>query len=765
VTKGAPVAGIESLRASESRYRRLFETARDGILLLNADTGQIEDVNPYLIEMLGYTHAEFLGRKLWEVGTFADVPNSKEMFREVQVNGYVRYEDLPLRTRSGVRVDVEFVSNSYDCDGVKVIQCNIRDITERKQADDRIRRLSRVRAVLSGINGAIVRIRDRDELFREACRIAISAGEFVLARVVMLDAGGMARLAATTDADPRLFQSILDEYNLDPRHSESLIAVALGSAQPIVANDVASDPRIPNRAALTRLGNYALAVLPLVVDKRIVGAFMLRARDPGMFDEDEMRLLLEMAADMAFALDHIGKSERLDYLALYDVLTGLANRTLFLERLDQLVLAVGPSGTKVALVVADMERLRSVNDSLGRQAGDAVVRRLAERLEADAGKANVARIGADHFAVVFPAVKGRSEVTRRINALWQACLAEPFRTAGAELRMAAKAGVALFPGDGTGAELLLGNAEAALVEAKKSGERYVFFTPALTARTGAQLTLENRLRQALERSEFVLHYQPKVELRARRIVGVEALIRWQSPDLGLVPPAEFIPLLEDNGLILEVGAWALDQAIADHLRWTALGMAAPRVAVNVSAVQLRRRDFVDTLVAALAKGAVPPGIDLEITESLIMKDVDGSMRKLARIRDLGLSIAIDDFGTGYSSLGYLAKLPVQTLKIDRSFIVTMQKDPDTMTLVSTMISLAHSLRLRVVAEGVDEEEQARTLRLLRCDEMQGYLVSRPVPFEQMTAMLAPPARAGMADGAGGAGLVGGTGIEPVAPAV
>jgi diguanylate cyclase (GGDEF)-like protein len=438
---------------------------------------------------------------------------------------------------------------------------------------------------------------------------------------------------------------------------------------------------------------------------------------------------------MAFALDHISKEERLNYLAMYDPLTGLANRNLFLERLNQFILAAHPVGNKIALVLADIERFRTVNESLGRQAGDAVIKQLAERLAGMVGRNEIARIGADHFVIVLQAIKGRSEVVRRIENLWRGCLAEPLSVFGAELRIAARAGVTLFPNDGADAELLLRNVEAALASAKELGERYVFYTSALTARTGERLTLENRLRQALEKDEFVLHYQPKAHLDSRRIVGVEALIRWQSPELGLVPPGEFIPLMEETGLILDVGAWAFARAIADHRKWIDIGLCAPRVAVNVSAIQLRRRDFVATVQEALKRGATPPGVELEITESLVMEDIESSMQKLKEIRGLGLSIAIDDFGTGYSSLGYLARLPVQTLKIDRSFIITMLSDPGTMTLVQTIISLAHSLRLKVIAEGVDDEEQAKVLRLLRCDEMQGFLFSQPVPFAQMTALL------------------------------
>jgi EAL domain-containing protein (putative c-di-GMP-specific phosphodiesterase class I) len=234
----------------------------------------------------------------------------------------------------------------------------------------------------------------------------------------------------------------------------------------------------------------------------------------------------------------------------------------------------------------------------------------------------------------------------------------------------------------------------------------------------------------------VLHYQPKVDSQTRRILSVEALMRWHDPDLGVVPPMQFIPLMEETGMIIEAGAWALQQAVRDHARWSRLRLAAvPRVAVNVSPIQLRKSDFFDTVRTAAALGTPAPGIDLEITESVIMEDIAANIEKLQRVRGLGLGIAVDDFGTGYSSLRYLAQLPVQTLKIDRSFIITMLKEADTMTLVATVISLAHSLRLRVVAEGVETEAQAARLQQLGCDEMQGYLFSRPLTFEQMTALL------------------------------
>jgi EAL domain-containing protein (putative c-di-GMP-specific phosphodiesterase class I) len=249
------------------------------------------------------------------------------------------------------------------------------------------------------------------------------------------------------------------------------------------------------------------------------------------------------------------------------------------------------------------------------------------------------------------------------------------------------------------------------------------------------VALENELRVALERGEFVLHYQPRVEIASRRIVGVEALIRWRSPERGLVPPGQFIPLLEETGLILAVGAWALERAARDYRAWAAARPAPPRIAVNVSAIQLRQRDFVERVRSALKPEGASPGIDLEITESLVMQDVDATIGKLRELRALGVQIAVDDFGTGYSSLAYLARLPVATLKIDRSFVARMLQDPGSMTLVNSIVSLARSLGLTAVAEGVETEEQAAALQRAGCEQMQGYLFSPAVPYDDLCRML------------------------------
>ena len=730
------------LRESEKRFRQMAENIRDVFFLVDADSHRILSISPAYAEIWGRScESAYANPESWTEAIHPDDRASiyekykQEMsagtfefeYRIVRPDGSMRWIEargFPVRDAAGRMVRIASVAE---------------DITERKEAENRIRRLNRVYAVLSGINALIARARDRDELFREACRIAVGHGRFNMVWIGVVDRTGMRVMPVASAGSTEDFLTLVNQrFSLreEVPYGNTLAARAIRENKAIFSNDVQSDPAVAFKEEHAKRGSRSMAIVPLVVSDDAVGVLALYADEIGFFDEAEMKLLTELAGDIAFAIDHIDKQERLDYLAYYDVLTGLANRSLFLERVAQYVRSAASGGHKLALFVIDLERFKNINDSLGRPAGDALLRQVTEWLTRNSGDVNVlARVDADHFAVVLPEVKQEGDVARFLEKTMAAFLEHPFRLNDAVYRIAAKAGVALFPDDGADADALFRNAEAALKKAKASGDRYLMYTQSMTETMRGKLTLENQLRQALDQGEFVLHYQPKVNLETRRIVGVEALIRWQSPELGLVPPANFIPLMEETGLILETGAWALERAVADHLRWHELGLQAPRVAVNVSPIQLRQRDFVATLQRAVAAGARPPGVDLEITESIIMTNIEENIEKVKAARDLGLSIAIDDFGTGYSSLGYLAKLPVQALKIDHSFIVSMASDPNAMTLISTIISLAHSLRLTVIAEGVETEEQARMLRLLRCQQMQGFLFCKPLPLEEMTDLL------------------------------
>jgi len=420
----------------------------------------------------------------------------------------------------------------------------------------------------------------------------------------------------------------------------------------------------------------------------------------------------------------------------YDSLTGLPSGALFLERLAPLLKAAAASGRKVVVAVLDIDRFKSVNDTLGRRAGDELLTQVAARLSGEPNGGIVARIGGAGFAVATPTLEVEDGAVAALAdeklARW---FGTPYRVADNELSLSARMGLAVSTDHGGAPDALFMHAESALQRAKAAGERYLLYTPQMSERVAGRLSLESQLRQAIEREQFVLHYQPKVDLDTRQVAGLEALIRWRSPELGLVSPLRFIPLLEETGMILEVGSWAFRRAVLDQRLWAGEGVRVPRIAVNVSPIQLRHPNFVELVQEAIGPAPGLGLIDLEITESHIMADVESTIDKLTRMRALGIGIAIDDFGTGYSSLAYLARLPVKTLKIDRSFIVRMLEDEEAMALVQTIISLAQSLKLTTVAEGVETEEQADLLELLRCDQMQGYFFSAPKPREQLTGLL------------------------------
>jgi diguanylate cyclase (GGDEF)-like protein/PAS domain S-box-containing protein len=731
------------LRESEMRFRQLAENIQDVFFLVSADYSQTVYLSPAYERIWGRPRdAVYENAMAWADSIHPDdqarihaethgrsggtPPHSTFEFRIVRPDGSIRW----ILTRTFL-IPAEGGAAQRRV-GVAT------DITERKAAEARIQHLNRVYAMLSGINSLIVRVQDRAQLLDEACRLAVENGRFGFAWCGWLDPGG-AKLhrAAWAGNSERLAQLLSDSIGATSS-APSLICAAIAAKQPRICNDINSDVLLEScRHDLLAHGYEAIVALPLVGSGAPVGCLVLATAERGFFDAQEMNLLLELAGDISFAMGHIEKAEQLNYLAYYDVLTGLANRTFFHERLSIHVNTAARGERQLALVVVQVERFDSITDSLGRHAADHLLRELAERFARCVGDPTaVARIGPDQFAAFIPDIERESDVAQTIEGWWPPWLNAPFEVEGNELRLSANAGVALYPADSNDADMLVKHAEAALKRAKATGDRHVFYTRHLTERGAEKLTLESKLRRALENEEFVLHYQPKVDLETRRIKGVEALIRWNDPVTGLVPPAQFIPLMEETGLIADVGTWVLQQACQDHSRWLERGFNAPRVAINVSTLQLRRSDFVCTVKNILSVAGSEAGIDIEVTESLIMQDVEDNIAKLVAIRDLGVRIAIDDFGTGYSSLGYLAKLPVESLKIDRSFIISMLDDPSAMTLVSTIISLAHALRLEVVAEGVESEEQAKILRLVRCDQMQGYLISKPMSFDDMSARLA-----------------------------
>jgi diguanylate cyclase (GGDEF)-like protein/PAS domain S-box-containing protein len=434
--------------------------------------------------------------------------------------------------------------------------------------------------------------------------------------------------------------------------------------------------------------------------------------------------------------EHIARqAARLSFLAHYDELTQLPKRELLVDRLVQRM-ASNPE-SEVALIMLDIDRFRRINVSLGRRAGDALLFEIVSRVRPMLGPDDtLARCDGDTFAWMMCDARDAAHVAAVIERSLLPRLRAPFELEETELRVSCRIGIALGPSDGCDADQLIRHAEAALHKAAASSQAYVFYAPIMNERVAERLALESRLRRAIECEEFVLHYQPKLELKTGNIVGLEALIRWQDPEHGLVPPTKFIPVLEETGLILDVGRWVYRQALEQFMRWTHQGLTPPPIAVNVSSVELGQSDFLDSLEHTSSDYPdAERAVELEITESVLMDDLHGNIEKLRQVRERGLRVAIDDFGTGYSSLGYLSRLPIDALKVDRSFVQRMAEDPQDMTIVMMIISLAHALDLKVIAEGPETVHQAQLLRLLKCDQIQGYIVARPQPAHLVAELL------------------------------
>jgi diguanylate cyclase (GGDEF)-like protein/PAS domain S-box-containing protein len=602
----------------------------------------------------------------------------------------------------------------------------LQDVSRQKQSELRIERLNRVYAVLSGINNLIVRVRGRAQLLADCCRLIVETGGFLSAWIGMVAADGSLEVAASHGARAHA--------PIDPEEQSSApLQRVLTQGLPFVANSVEEDAELVNGARLSARGTRALAIFPLMTGGKVAGLLSLHSAHRAVFDTEETNLLAELAGDISFALDHLVQSEHLERIANFDPLTGLPNRRMFAERLNARIAELPGDRGRLAIALLDLERFRRVNETLGRAAGDELLRTVATRLSR--ANPDVARVGVDLFALAFQDLDSASAIAAALVQVSARAFDEPFTLLDRQVRVGWRAGVAVYPVDGRDAESLLRNAEAAWRRARSSSERCVFYVPEMNSRASESMDLETQLRNAIERREFVLYYQPKVNFSDHRICGVEALIRWQHPDRGLVPPMQFIPVLEETGLIGVVGRWAIEQALLDHRRWLAAGHPAVRVAVNVSPLQFQRPDFATHVADSLAD---QPGsaLELELTEGVVMENISQNILLLKSLRELGVSVAIDDFGTGYSSLAYLAKLPITSLKIDRAFVTGMVEGPEGLAMVSSIIALAHALRLKVVAEGVETEEQARLLRLLACDEAQGYFYSRPVPAESLAAMLA-----------------------------
>lgn len=431
------------------------------------------------------------------------------------------------------------------------------------------------------------------------------------------------------------------------------------------------------------------------------------------------------------------KEETIEHMAFYDQLTDLPNRAMFDSRLKLAIKHAYRSGDKVAVGLVDLDRFKNINDTLGHAVGDDFIKLVGQRLfECLEENHTLARMGGDEFMILLTDIKNFKDVFKTIQNIMDT-FNSPFLFANQELHIKASMGIALFPEDGDDAQSLVKNADTALHEAKNLGRNhYKFYTAKLNASAFEQLTLETALRQALELEQFAVYYQPQVNLKTGKIIGMEALVRWMHPEMGLVPPVQFIPLAEETGLIVPLGEWVLRTACQQTLSWQQMGFAPLRLAVNLSARQFQEPELVETVLGICKQtGLAPQSLELEITESILMKDISIATMILKWLNKKGVRIAIDDFGTGYSSLAYLKKFPINNLKIDRSFIRDCLTNKDDAAIVSSIASIANNLNLKIIAEGVETEDQLKFINDVGCNEIQGYYFSPPVPPAEFAQML------------------------------
>jgi diguanylate cyclase (GGDEF)-like protein/PAS domain S-box-containing protein len=598
------------------------------------------------------------------------------------------------------------------------------DITERKQAEQRIRDRELQQSVIAEFGHSALTHRDIEALMRQAVEL--------VARTLGTELGSLLELAADR-------KSLVLRANVGWRgdsigttimqlESNTAMAAVVREGEPIVVGDYEEDRRYARSALAAQLGVRSSLGVVIPMSDGLFGGLGVQSTRPRHFSTDQVSFLQSIANTLAAAIERGKAEEQLTRLAQFDSITGLPNRVLFRDRLEQVLEQAKRNDWLVAVMFIDLDRFKVVNDRLGHDYGDRLLAAIGARLTQDLrGGDTVGRLSGDEFAVVLPNL-ARVDDAGLIAQKMLKALSQPLDLDGNRAYTTASVGIAVFPSDGDDAATLLRNADTAMYRVKARGRNsYQFYMPEMNARALERLELETDLRGALERGEFVLRYQPKVRLRGGRICGFEALLRWQHPRRGLISPEHFISLLEDTGLIIPVGEWVLREVCRQIQAWAGDGLEIQPVSVNLSARQFQQSDLDQTIRRILADHGVPPALlEIEITESLLMQDSEAAAHTLQALKDSGVGVCVDDFGTGYSSLSYLRRFPLDALKIDRSFIDDLAANGDDAAITSAIINLAHSLKLDVVAEGVEAEAQLAFLAKRGCDMAQGYLFSEPI---------------------------------------
>lgn len=621
-----------------------------------------------------------------------------------------------------------------------------RDISERKAAEEQIQRHMHLYAALSQCNKAIAHCGGEAELFLEICRAAVQLGGMKMAWVGMIDLDTrLIRPAASFGEGAEDLQYLYASVDADSPFGHGPTGTAIREQRPYWCQDFINDPiTAPWKALGAKAGWAASASLPLRQNGTVIGAFILYADQVNAFDAATQDLLVEMSMDINFALENFSRAiaqklaeAEIERLAFYDPLTNLPNRRLLYDRLQQAIVANARHLNHGAALFIDLDNFKTLNDTKGHNVGDLLLIEVARRLQGCVREGDtVARLGGDEFVVILNGLNEdatqASAQTEKLSNKMLVTLSQPYVLRGFEHHCSASMGISLFRRQDHTAEELLRYTDTALYQAKRGGRNTLaFYDPAMQAALEIRAALESDLRYAVADDQFTLYYQMQVN-RASQILGAEVLIRWLHPQRGLVAPSEFIPLAEETGLILAIGAWVMEAACAQLKIWESDPIKSMlQLAVNVSAPQFHQADFVEQVHQTLCRHNINPSrLKLELTESLVLDDIDDTIVKMHRLKEIGVSFSLDDFGTGYSSLYYLTKLPIDQLKIDQSFVRNIGLTQSDAVIVQTIIGMAINLNIECIAEGVESEDQRAFLEAHGCHLHQGYFYSRPLPLAE-----------------------------------
>jgi len=632
---------------------------------------------------------------------------------------------------------------STTCNELRIVGTAI-DITKRKQTELAIQEHAMQQGLIAAFGQQALASADLDALWDQAA-VIVSQGLNVDYSKVLQLAPDLRSFVLKAGSG---WQAGWIGRKISFTYENSQNRFVLASHQPVIVGDFHSEARFKPSNILRNHGIRSSADVLISGAGGPYGILGAYSREALRFTSGSINYLQSLANIIATAIDRKATEERLTYLAQFDPLTELPNRSLFLDRLRRAMEHAQRSRCRVGVVFADLDRFKIVNDTMGHSTGDKLLVQVAQRLQRCVRSCDtVARLGGDEFAFILTDLAQAEDATLVAEKVISA-LSLLFELEGQEIYISASLGISIYPGDGLDADGLLRNADTAMFQAKEQGPAiYRFYLPQMNERAVARLKIETQLRGALARREFVLHYQPKASLVSGEITGFEALLRWQHPTHGLVPPLQFISVLEDTGLIVPVGEWVVQTVCEQIKTWQNQGLSLYPISVNLSARQFQQQDL-DSCVGKTLQitGIDPHLLEFELTESILMKEAETTANALQNLKAFGVQLSMDDFGTGYSSLAYLKRFPLDVIKIDRAFIRDVTTDPDDATIAVAMIKLGHSLGLRVVAEGVETRSQLDFLVKHGCDEMQGFYFSRPLPLECASQALIKGYRIPMSNG-------------------